>query len=1172
MRLTAIKLAGFKSFVDPTTFYAPTNLTGIVGPNGCGKSNIIDAVRWVMGEGSAKVLRGESMADVIFAGSSSRKPVGTATVELLFDNSDGRVGGAYASYSEISVKRQVSRDGVSLYFLNGTRCRRKDIRDLFLGTGLGSSNYSIIEQGMISDIVDARPEDIRSHLEEAAGISRYKERRRETENRIGHTRDNLARLSDLREEVGKHLGRLKRQASAARRYSKLKAQRRELQVLQLALRWRELHEKAASGKRGLTEQETRLQELVATQRKHEKALEDLRQEQSEGNERLNSIQGELYDVGSEIARLEQSIEHQRELQQRQDEEFDETSAGLADIEKHMLLDKAQVEELTRSLAEARPALAQAETAEAEAESTLSEADKQVAAWQEAFEAHHLRSTEAQRMAEQNRSRIEHLDHRLMEASRRLEALEKEGGSIDTSALIQALKKSKSEAAARRKDLNAGQEKLGELHQERAGIDKQLRATESELEAARQELHRSTGRLESLIALQQAADEGKETVAWLEAHGLQAAPRLAESIEVAEGWEIAVETVLGHWLQAVMVDGLDVDPGSLDSIGEGALTLMEQSGGQARSPAGSLAAHVGGPGAVRSLLRPITTCASVREAMARRSKLKDGESIITPEGVWLSRDWVRIARGLGDSSGVLLREKEIAGLRDHCVTLDRRATALEADLNALHDRRDDIEVSVREAQDEVNDLHHLVAGLEASQDSRQTSLEMMSGRGAEIASEIQSLNAQIEADRKAVNKARTEQEKQVESMAGLKTEREALESQRATLLESRDAARKAYRDANERRQKLALKAHSLKASLESLHQSLERMDTRVSQLQQRYLSLSEERAARAAPETQFKAEMTALLEKRQAAEARMAEARATVQELDESYRKQDVERQEAIQAVEDMRSNLERIRLGQQEVELKARGLAEQVAEQAQHVEDFKDMSVDKIAGDIPQDAHSSDWAEQIEDLQRKIERLEPVNLAAIQEFEEESKRKEYLDAQNDDLCEALATLENAIAKIDRKTRTRFKETYEQVNKGMQELFPRLFGGGHAYLELTGEDLLTTGVGIMARPPGKRVSSIHLLSGGEKALTAVAFVFAIFLLNPAPFCLLDEVDAPLDDANVARFASLVNEMSENVQFVVVTHNKTTMEMIHQLSGVTMREPGVSRLVQVDVEEAARLAAV
>ncbi|MEJ2535251.1 MAG: AAA family ATPase, partial [Gammaproteobacteria bacterium] len=396
MRLTAIKLAGFKSFVDPTTFRAPSNLTGIVGPNGCGKSNIIDAVRWVMGEGSARVLRGELMSDVIFSGSSTRKPVGTATVELVFDNSDGKVGGEFADYSEISIKRQVSRDGISNYFLNGTRCRRKDVRDLFLGTGLGSRSYSIIEQGMISEVVEARPEEIRGHLEEAAGISRYKERRRETERRIQHTRDNLSRLSDLREEVGKHLGRLKRQANAAVRYRKLKQEKRELESNLMTLRWRSLTADAQAGKEELARRETRLQESIARQRSCEAALERLHDEQNQAGEVFNEVQGELYSVGSEIARLEQAVRHARELQERQKTEFQETETALQDLEKHMVLDKAQVEDLTRSLAEVEPALAAAKEREEAAVAALGEAEGAVSEWQKAFEQHHLASTEANR--------------------------------------------------------------------------------------------------------------------------------------------------------------------------------------------------------------------------------------------------------------------------------------------------------------------------------------------------------------------------------------------------------------------------------------------------------------------------------------------------------------------------------------------------------------------------------------------------------------------------------------------------------------------------------------------------------------------------------------------------------------------------------------------------------
>jgi chromosome segregation protein len=415
----------------------------------------------------------------------------------------------------------------------------------------------------------------------------------------------------------------------------------------------------------------------------------------------------------------------------------------------------------------------------------------------------------------------------------------------------------------------------------------------------------------------------------------------------------------------------------------------------------------------------------------------------------------------------------------------------------------------------------------------------------------------------VRKARAQLETLVGRMAALKEERDDLEARRGELLSRRDAARSQLGKAREERHDLALKAESRRASLDSLRQSLQRMDTQLSHLQQRYLNLSEQLASAESPEELHREEMDGLLQRRVATETRLAAARARLQELEHEYRGKDAERQRAIQNSDEIRQDLERARLQQQEVQLNARSLQRQVEELGGRVEE--------LAGSLPEDADPSEWEAGLERLRENIARLEPVNLAAIQEFEEESKRKEYLDAQNDDLCQALTTLESAIAKIDRTTRTRFKETFERVNKGVQELFPRLFGGGHAYLELTGEDLLTTGVAIMAQPPGKRVTNLHLLSGGEKALTAVSFVFSIFRLNPAPFCLLDEVDAPLDDANVVRFSGMVREMSESVQFIVVTHNKITMEMAHQMSGVTMREPGVSRLVQVDIDEAAALAA-
>ena len=1163
MRLSTIKLAGFKSFVDPTTFQAPTNLTGIVGPNGCGKSNIIDAVRWVMGEGSAKVLRGESMADVIFSGSSTRKPVGTATVELLFDNSEGRVAGEFAGYNEISVKRQVSRDGVSIYYLNGTRCRRKDVRDLFLGTGLGSRSYSIIEQGMISEVVDSKPEEIRGHLEEAAGISKYKERRRETERRIQHTRDNLSRLSDLRDEVGKHLGRLKRQANAAVRYRKFKQEKRDLESRLMTLRWKSLMTDVAAGQQDLAKRETGLQESITRQRASEASLEKLHVDQGQAGEAFNGVQGELYAVGSEIARLEQTIQHARELQQRQKSDFQETETALQDLEKHMGLDKAQVEELTRALAEVEPALAVAQKEEDGAIAEMTEADSAVADWQKQFEQHHLQSTDSNRESDRARAEIEVLDQRLLQASQRIKALELEAGSINTGGMRGELddlgKESKDLAGKEFKQ----QEILDAMREQLAGTQSKLRSAEEQYRDVQRDLHTREGRLESLQALQQAALEDQAGEDWLNKQGLGDAPRLAKTIEVQVGWEAAVEVVLGHWLQSVLV-GKDSDYDSaLKELEQTSLDLIEDHRGGVKARKGSLAEKVEAPDAVITWLNLVSTTDSLEQAWASRDALDETASLITPAGEWIGKSWVRIARGQAEHDSMLAREKMIAALHKEVGKLTVREASLAEEIAQARAGVEETESRIQVTQTAVNALHRKRNEVDGQLESRQSSIRLMTGRHEAVGKESAQLRQQVGEDEITVRETRGRLEGMLARMTGLKEERDSLDAQRSQLMTRRDSARGGLGVARDKRHELALKAESRRASLESLRQSLARMDTQLSQMQQRYLSLSEQLAKVDNPEKLHRGEMDELLKRRVETETRLAAARAHLQGLENEYREKDAKRQQAIQSSDDIRQDLERSRLHQQELELSARAIQRQVEELG--------SDVNELAESLPEDAQTNDWEEELERLQIKITRLEPVNLAAIQEFEEEQKRKEYLDTQNDDLCSALTTLENAIAKIDRKTRTRFKETFEKVNKGVQELFPRLFGGGHAYLELTGEDLLTTGVSIMAQPPGKRVSSLHLLSGGEKALTAVAFVFSIFRLNPAPFCLLDEVDAPLDDANVVRFSSMVREMSDTVQFIVVTHNKITMEMAYQMSGVTMREPGVSRLVQVDIDEAARLAA-
>ncbi len=1165
MRLTAIKLAGFKSFVDATTFTAPSNLTGIVGPNGCGKSNIIDAVRWVMGEGSAKVLRGESMADVIFSGSSTRKPVGTASVELVFDNSLSRIAGEFAGYNEISVKRVVGRDGVSQYTLNGTRCRRKDVRDMFLGTGLGSKSYSIIEQGMISQVVEAGPEEIRSHLEEAAGISRYKDRRRETERRIKHTRENLDRLTDLRDEITSHLNRLKRQANAAERYKKLKIEQRELNANLLALQWSCLQTDTEIGRSGLAVQETAMQEQVAEQRAAETSMESIHQDQAGAGEAFNEVQGELYSIGSDIARLEQTIQYSRELQTRQKKEFDETSGSMQDMEKHMVLDRAQVEDLTTKLAEIEPALADAEKVETDADARMHAAEAEVSTWQESLEQHHVKNNELNRKADSYRATVEMLDGRMQDASTRLENLVDETEGADTGALSLELVELEKQGGVVAKELAQQQQQLEQNRKELESRRKSLRDSTARQHELQGEMNRREGRLESLKALQQAARGSGSGLTWLESNGLKSAPRLVEQLDVAKGWEVATETVLGYWLDSVLVD----DPAQFssglkqlvaDNGGDVELTLLASQSSSLKTVAGSLATKVSAPEVITQQLNHVMIADTLESAFKAVSGKHDGISAITAEGQWIGPGWVRVAGSQSGQAGMLARKQEIKALQSEANDLQQQWKDL-GELNRVErDALPAAEAAINDLQQQVNRLHRESADLGSRVSAGQSRIKDLSGRQKQIAEESANLQRRQNDDQSQIKITRSELATLLDEMAATEKERSALDLQRQSLLECRDKARASAREARNHRHELALKTGSRRASLDSLRNSLQRMDTQFSQLQQRYLDLSEQIAQNEDPEEKHRSDMDGLLQTRVKVEQRLTASRAKLQQLEEDYRRLDATRQTCVRQVDEIRSSLEKARLQQQELELNARSLQQQVEQLGQQVEE--------LAAALPDDANAEAWQEELERLDVRITRLEPVNLAAISEYEEERKRKDYLDAQHEDLMSALETLENAIKKIDRKTRTRFKDTFESVNKGIQALFPKLFGGGHAYLELTGDDLLTTGVSIMARPPGKRISSIHLMSGGEKALTAVAFVFAIFRLSPAPFCLLDEVDAPLDDANVSRFTAMVKEMSKTVQFIVVTHNKITMEMANQLSGVTMREPGVSRLVQVNIDDAAR----
>ncbi len=1166
MRLSKIKLAGFKSFVDPTTVYFPGNLMGVVGPNGCGKSNIIDAVRWVMGESSAKNLRGESMADVIFNGSSARKPVGTASIELMFDNSDGTVGGQYAQYAEISIKRVVSRDGTSDYFLNNTRCRRKDITHIFLGTGLGPRSYSIIEQGMISRLVEARPEELRTFLEEAAGISKYKDRRRDTEHRIRHTRENLERLTDLRDEVDKQIRHLQRQARTAERYKELRAEERQVGAQLLALRLAQMDQSIAEVRGRLESAETAFQAAVADQRAHEADIEKSRAEHAERSDAFNEVQAHYYREGSEIARLEQTIHHGKQMRQRQQADLEEVQNAVRELREHIERDEADLHELDRVLASLGPGHDQASQAEQASGQALTEAEEARRRWQESWDGFNQEVSRVQQTGQVERARIEQLDGQMQRLVARREKQESEQASIDVASIEGEVSTLTQQALDRRAARDKAREHLETLDAQIA--EQRTRDTQLsvELDGLRSELQQARGRMASMEALQQAAlgKTDEKITRWLQGRQLDTLQRLAQLLRVKDGWERAVETVLGDHLQAVCVDGVDPLAAAAGELADVNLSFFELGGQTGQVGAGTLADKVETDHDLGSLLGAVHVADSLAAALAMRAELAPGHSVITADGLWLGRDWLRVRRSKDASVGVIAREEEIRRLKLKIDDGSRRAEDIAGRHEQVRTSLAELEQQRGDAQRDAATQSETHAALQGRLDSNTARLEQARQRLERLAQESVELGEEIGAIDERLRAARGELEKSLAEMTRLQDKRDSLGEMREQV--AGELARSRERHEADRRaaQEIAIRIESRRTARDSATVNLERMRGQFAQSATREQDLTSQLEAGSAPLAQHEATLATMLETRVQTEQQLGSARRAVEAVELQLRELDQKRSEAESRVGEARERVDEIRLNLRELTVRRESLLDQFR--------ATQLVLAEVQAGLPEEAHVEAWESHLTALGERVQRLGPINLASIDELREQSERKEYLDAQHADLSEALETLEGAIRKIDRETRTRFKETFDRVNQGLGELFPRLFGGGHAYLELTGDDLLESGVTVMARPPGKRNSSIHLLSGGEKALTAVAMVFAIFRLNPAPFCMLDEVDAPLDDANVGRFCEIVKEMSEKVQFVFITHNKATMEMASQLAGVTMNEPGVSRLVAVDIDEAVKMAAM
>ncbi len=1163
MRLSHIKLAGFKSFVDPTHIALPGQLVGVVGPNGCGKSNVIDALRWVLGESRAAALRGESMQDVIFNGSDKRKPVSRASVELIFDNSLGKAAGQWSSYAEIAIKRVLQRDGESSYFINNQHVRRKDITDIFLGTGLGARAYAIIEQGMISRIIEAKPEELRVFLEEAAGVSKYRDRRRETELRIGDTRENLLRVDDIRQELEKQLTHLGEQAEVAKKYRELEAQRSNTQNLLWLVNKQDAETRRARIANQIEKAKTELEAETARLREVESQLESSRSGHYQLSDALHGKQGELYAVNAEIARLEQHIAHLNDQRTRLSHQIANAEAQIEQQRKQLQGVQGLLEHWTGQRQDAAVRVEVCENREGNEAQDLPQAEEAARAAQEQLNAaqrEHLVQQQQLQLAETQR---EHILRNVQQLDGRRSRLLLEQDNLprpDTNALAEA----QQQAAELEEEHRAQQEQLAQLQEQLPVADTARR----DKRTVAQELERQLGQIEARLAalqqLQSQGDHDKNLKQWLADHQLDKLPRLWQSIRIEAGWENALEAVLRERINAIAVPDLR-QATSWNGFPPAKLAVFAPDGAHAAVQQGvefnplsrfvtcqdDRAAPV-----VADWLAGVYAADTLGQALEQRGRLPAGAWFVTPQGHLIGAHSVLFHAPDSQVHGVLARQREIEQLQQQALQQQaaleqgkQQASKAEDDYHAIEGRI----APLRSAGSEMQQRQHAlqVQILKLNQAS-----ERSSERAAQISQELQELAEQAAGEHR-------QQEEITERMAIM---REKIESQAADaeqvrqqaaaaesrLREQRERAQKAQHELQEARffaktcaEKIADLEHNLKQTGETLAQ----LENTLSQNREELAKLEDASSQQ---------QLQQALEQRQGREQALAEARNALEHATLNLNKLEQERMACEQKLNPLREKSVELTLKEQEARLQY----EQWAEHLQGVDEA--ALVPLLEG-----AKAGALQNELNRLGAGIESLGAVNLAALEELQAAQERKAYLDAQSKDLTEAMATLEDAIRRIDKESRDLLMATYDEVNRHLAEMFPILFGGGEARLVLTGEEILDSGVQVMAHPPGKKNASIHLLSGGEKALTAIALVFSLFQLNPAPFCLLDEVDAPLDDTNTERLCKLIEKMSEHTQFVFISHNRITMEMAKQLVGVTMQERGVSHVVAVDIEEAMRM---
>jgi len=1164
LRLTHLKLAGFKSFVDPTTIHLHGQRVGVVGPNGCGKSNVMESVRWVLGESSAKEMRADAMDAVIFNGSGNRKPISRASVELIFDNSLGGAAGAWSQYAEISVKRVIEREKGSTYYINNSAVRRRDVADLFLGTGLGGRAYAIIGQNTISRIVEAKPEELRIFLEEAAGISKYKERRRETELRLRDTRENLTRVEDICRELQKQITKLESQAVVTQQYHALQASFKLAEGQLWLLKKRDASRHWEKAKLLVEQLVNQLEAQTAALRKSESELELSRQAHYAASEGINTAQAAYYEANATVSSLENQVKQNTEARERMAQQLQQVTHS---IERNASSSEAlqlNLVQLNADLALAQSSEQQTAAALAALKLILPEKESQLKAATSLAQASQQALNEANQRIQVERNNIQFINQNIQENQQRIQRFESELSRLslpDASDLTAA-----DVAWKQAQDLVSSLETSSQnLRNSEATFQTQIAHLRESQNVAQRALNQADAEMHSLQKMQQSLHSESKLNEWVARQGLKSSAYLWQKISINANWRVALEAVLGAKLNALIANKHTLDSQS-ESRPPSSLVIGFDHAHEVNLPS-----QLKGMTPLISViekcdadLKPLLTdwlqgtyllMADDQPEIAIK-KLELGETLVNEHGDIFSRHSVSYHSAQSSLHGVLERQSQLEQLEKNQPNLLNDLSNItdqlkesESQLQLVRQQQQQETAQLRQA---TQNQHQLQLKLAQLQQARQNALEREKSIQADLMTSKQKFAqlTQDKADKQALQEATMQQ---LEAFT-LAKNNDALAKQQAeqAYFVSRDAIAQAEKNHQESGFKLTLVSNKIIELDNKINANIEEklaLELRQKEVEQTLLLT---------PMDTLKANLISAIDTKQSREAELANARNHLAEQEQVLQNHERTRMQNEQQLHPLRDNLEQHRLNEQE----ARLTFEQC--QAGLVENGQDEQM--LAASLGEQAKVSDLARKSSQIQQDINTLGAVNLAAIQELNSENERKTYLDSQMLDLKQATDTLEEAIRKIDRETRDKLMHTFNTANQHFGELFSTLFNGGQARLELLGDEILDTGLQVFAQPPGKKNTTIQLLSGGEKALTALALVFALFRLNPAPFCLMDEVDAPLDDSNTERFCHMVKKMSENTQFLFVSHNKVTMEMAQQLIGVTMQESGVSRVVDVDIEAA------